>query len=80
MSDTLISLELDVAYDDTLEQQLFDLALDLESITYRVVEPNGPGGGWPVVRFAGSEGDIRSLVARYSPDDDEHARELLSGL
>lgn len=63
-----MSIELDVCYDSTtLEALLFELSVDLESITYRVVQHAGPGGGWPVVRFVGTKADVEALVRRYDP-------------
>lgn len=63
-----MSIALDVCYDaTTLEAVLFELSDGLASITCRIVQHAGPGGGWPVVRFAGSEADVEALVRRYDP-------------
>lgn len=69
--------ELDVAYDDTLEDALATIPADIK-VTYRVTVANGPGGGWPVIEFHGTSADLERLVREwYSPDDSEHADFLL---
>lgn len=71
------SLQLDVAYEITLEDELSTIPTDIE-VHVRVVNPSGPGGGWPIVEFTGEQTHIERLVREwYSSDDTEHANYLL---
>jgi hypothetical protein len=72
------TFELDVAYDETLEDALATIPKNI-AVTYRVVDPNGPGGGWPVIAFTGKRKAIKRLVREwYSPDDQETAEFILN--
>lgn len=42
-----------------------------------LVDPEGPGGGWPVFRFTGPEDALRKLLVDYTGDEAE-ADDLLS--
>lgn len=57
-------VELDIYYEENLHREVNDLA-SKHNVGYRVVQWHGPAGGWPVVRFVGSIGDIEGLVADY---------------
>lgn len=76
----MATLQLDVAHEeDTVEEALATIPADI-GVTHEVVDPNGPGGGWPIVEFTGSDEAIERLVREwYSPDDAETAHHLLTG-
>jgi len=42
-----------------------------------VVDPCGPGGGWPIVRFEGTRDAIYSLVTEYDGDNDGESRDYI---
>lgn len=69
---TLKTIELDVyegdGPNDSLAQALFDMGLD-GAITYRIVNPRGPGGGNPVIAFTGTDADLRRMLReQYGAD------------
>lgn len=77
MSDTatapILTYQTDLAWGDdadgpgSLDETLVMLTAGTE-ITYRIVELHGPGGGWPDVKFYGTEADLRVLHERMGPD------------
>ena len=69
------SIELDIAFDD---EQPFKQGVDELTRALRVVPSvvtmEGPGGGWPLVRFSSdSRRDLETVVDRYWSDDLEQA-------
>lgn len=74
----LNAVTLDIAHEgETLADALFVMTKDLDSLTYRVIDPQGPGAGWPVVRFQGDMSDIVALTMVYADGDANEAYALL---
>lgn len=42
---------------------------DLFGMSAEVLDPNGPGGGWPVVRYVGSAAEIAAMLLCYTGTD-----------
>jgi hypothetical protein len=64
------ALELDVTIEDgqfSTFATTFEYASRVAGspISVDVVEPHGPGGGWPIVRFAGELASMLRLAAEY---------------
>jgi len=63
-----LRVDLDVVTDSegfrTEDLQDF-LTEDMPGVHADVVDPSGPAGGWPVVRFEGTPEDILVLLFRY---------------
>lgn len=55
------SVELDIADEGNLEAWVKTFG----AIHVELVDPHGPGGGWPVYRFVGPIKAIRALVNDY---------------
>lgn len=51
----------DPSIGETLEDTINFLVHGTE-IEAEVVDPAGPGGGWPVVRFTGPEAELRGML------------------
>lgn len=49
----------------------------LFGLDVKVLEQNGPGGGWPVVQFTGSAIEIAALMVHYSNADAIRVNELV---
>jgi hypothetical protein len=66
---------------DTMDFQMpsFQKYLKTHNIKAKVINPNGPGGGWPVVKYTGKRKDLENMIRdRFNPgnpgdpmDDDE---------
>jgi hypothetical protein len=74
-TDEVKTIELDVSYGneppytETLLDALMQMTKDT-GISYRVVNPHGPGGGNPVVAFTGTDRELRKmLVDQYGAGD-----------
>ena len=68
------SIELDFAQDaDTLPELLTMIKAfaSLHGCKAVIVKEYGPGGGWPLVKFTGCAGAIKSLLADYASGPDE---------
>jgi len=75
----MMAIELDWAYEDgdPIEDAM-KYAAD-HGLRAEVVNPNGPGGGWPAVVFTGTAGQILDLVIDYGDEDlFEYAEEVES--
>ena len=59
------TIELDVVAEPTLADAICELVAGDPAIRAEVVEESGPGGGHPLVRFAGPAAAIAALIARY---------------
>lgn len=59
----LVDLDLVVRPGETVYTAADSLIEDL-NISYDLKNEDG-GGGWPVVRFAGSDEDVETLLRRY---------------
>lgn len=68
------SIDLDIAYDEgSFKSAVDDLVGDLY-VMASVVTMDGPGGGWPLVRFSADSWEpINDLIDRYFDDDPEQA-------
>lgn len=63
---------LDLVIDDTVEQTVgvTKVLVGLPTLTYRVINEHGPGGGWPVVTFTTeTAGEMHRFLAWYAPDE-----------
>jgi len=68
------SIELDFVSDADTVLKLQDLIKAFASphgCKGKIIEPVGPGGGWPLVKFTGCAGAIKSLLADYASGPDE---------
>ena len=70
------SIELDIhfSHSDNLESLKIKTqkwASKFGKIRAVLVDPEGPGGGWPVFRFTGPEDALRKLVVDYTGDEAE---------
>jgi hypothetical protein len=66
-----VTVELDVAFGEvggSLDKAISALTADT-AVTSRVLVEHGPGGGWPVVEFHGTPGDVLVLLRRYFVND-----------
>lgn len=72
------TVDLDIAFEQgDLLEALMLITKDYDSITYRVIELQGSGGGWPNVRFSGTMPDLSAFLLEYTAGDREWAEELL---
>jgi hypothetical protein len=60
-------LELDVAVDagQTLADAIAAVIGQEPGVSATVLDPNGPGGGWPLVRFDGPVDALARIGQRY---------------
>jgi hypothetical protein len=68
-------IELDIAFDDEapLKECVDELTEGL-LVVPSVVTMQGPGGGWPLVRFSADDREeLLELIDRYWADDSEQA-------
>lgn len=63
-TDEVKTLELDVAHDEPLLETLIEMT-EGTTISYRIVNPHGPGGGWPVVAFTGKDRELRRMLTDH---------------
>lgn len=68
------SIELDFAYDeDDLAEALQRVSANVD-VSYKIVTLEGPGGGWPVIRWYGTRNWLIELLrGSYGMDEDEIA-------
>jgi len=66
----MASIVLDMAYDEpTLEEAIIRVETEF-GLKLEVVNENGPGGGWPEIKFIGDKSEIiRFLDEAYGMDD-----------
>lgn len=63
------TVELGIVYDvQTLEPALARLTTGL-AVQTRIVEEDGPAGGWPLVEFKGTKHDLLQVIRRYDGCD-----------
>lgn len=70
---TNIAIELDIADDehpDTGPERWALEAAERHGVTAELIDPHGPGGGWPVWRFTGLEAALRALFEDYAGGPD----------
>lgn len=61
-TDEVKTVELDFAYDeDDLSEALVRATQDFD-LSYRIVNLKGPGGGWPVIKFTGTNRELRRFA------------------
>lgn len=71
------SLELDTVYDEhgSIEKSCEALVEEIPGLTWRVTNPEGPAGGWPVVEWTGTAENLLLMwLMYYDPDCPEGAR------
>lgn len=80
----MMHIDLDIAHDDfaSVEAACDDLVFrtsdEDDPIRYVVIDAEGPGGGWPVVRFqARTAHALFVLCKAYANDDEDEASELM---
>lgn len=54
--------------------EAFATRFKLDSV---VIDPSGPGGGWPVVQFTGEAENLARMLAEYNGLDSIGAAELI---
>jgi hypothetical protein len=66
------SIELDtVLGDDKKFDQNFFKFLKSRKIKMTIVDPSGPGGGWPIIKYVGDKKAIEDMVKKFFAQDDE---------
>lgn len=71
-------IELDTTFGnqgETLEEAIAEVTAGT-AVAAEVVNPHGPGGGWPIVAYEGDEAELAVVARRYGFDDADVA-ELL---
>jgi len=85
-SHTTYSIDLDFAYDeDTVEEGLARFLKNTtetpDDVTATVVIENGPGGGWPIVRFATrKQSAMHDVIVGYAGGDMSDAVDIAFGV
>lgn len=76
-TDEVKTIQLDVTDEgsDSILAALMDMTEGTE-ITYRVVNPHGPGGGWPVVAFTGKDRELRRMLRQKYGADGVHSESV----
>ena len=69
----LFYVDLDSA---NFEDEDFQKELKAKKIKTKVVEEDGPGGGWPVIRYIADKKTLHDLVAKHWGERDEEQTEL----
>ncbi len=68
----MVTIQLDTCYNEqteTIEGVIADFSAEL-GITGTVVNPHGPGGGWPIVEWKGTKEQLRKLaIVHYGADE-----------
>lgn len=79
-ADNNVSVEVDfaIAVDDEEFDEVIKDICDEYHLTYEITQAEGPGGGWPVVKFTGSKANVIEYLKFYEDDDSADAEELLS--
>jgi len=49
-------------------------AADTFGLTHELIDPRGPGGGWPIIRFTGERDAIVKLLRYYFAGSSSDAR------
>jgi hypothetical protein len=63
--DSNVRLLLDVCYTNETMNECLEHLVDGLQATYEVLDENGPGGGWPVVKFKIARGAVTEFMRRY---------------
>jgi hypothetical protein len=75
------TIDLDTAFDGDdrdLESKIHGMAREY-GVTAEIIEPRGPAGGWPIVRYAGRTADLaRMIKIEFDPGDVEEVEDLLA--
>ena len=63
--------EVDMAIEGNVEEAIEEMlkSNNAEGIQYKIVTLNGPGGGWPVVRFYGDEAKVEEFLKNIGFED-----------
>ena len=68
----MATVQLDTCYNEqteTIDGVIADFSAEFD-ITGTVVDPHGPGGGWPIVEWTGTKDQLRKLaMAHYGADE-----------
>lgn len=72
---------LDVAFDtETPEETLNEIAADY-GIDYTIINDNGPAGGWPEVKFAGTKENLAHMIRNcYASGDEDQDQEVIDAI
>lgn len=44
------------------ESDDFDDVLKQNGVLYKIIDPHGPGGGWPVIKYTGTKEQLASVM------------------
>ena len=72
-----VELDFDIAVDDEEFDEVIKDICDEYHLTYEITQAEGPGGGWPVVKFTGTKSNVINYLRYYSDDEETPAEELL---
>jgi hypothetical protein len=67
-------LDLDWADETDPDASIFAAKHD---VTATVINPHGPSGGWPIVRFTGDYDDLIKVLRAYDPTSDLDPNEFI---
>jgi hypothetical protein len=62
-------IELDIAFEDSLIESMLIWSERCPRVYTRIVQMNGPGGGWPVMEFVAEESDLREWLIEFDCDE-----------
>lgn len=66
------SIKLDVAYDSKNSLKDFLKNVKLYKIGYEIITMDGPGAGWPLIRFYGPIDKLKDFyINEYGGDEDD---------
>jgi hypothetical protein len=74
----MLTMQADLAYDEgALDEALERIARDHPKVYARVLQANGPGGGWPFIEWATTDrAAMDAFVAWYAGDDARQIAEM----
>ena len=66
----MVKFDVDVAFEDERFSELLErLGKEVPSAFVRIVELEGPGGGWPLIEVIIPKADVRKFAEWYCEDD-----------
>jgi hypothetical protein len=61
----MATLTLDIMHDEDEDIQCILAWLAGQHVEAKIIDPHGPGGGWPLVEFTGDRHDLEGVARRY---------------
>ena len=61
------------------EESFFLKTIMDNNVTYKVIDPNGPGGGWPIIEYTGTIDELSGVLPLLSTtgQTSEEVKEIL---